>query len=64
MNRNQLLYNASMALVQCAKYISPVDENFVQLMLDKAQEYKDKIIVDENVEKEINEFEQEIRKGL
>jgi hypothetical protein len=64
MNRNQLLYNASMALVECAKYINPVDRDFTQIMLDKAQEFSEKITVDSELEKEVDDIEREIRKGL
>lgn len=64
MNRNQLLYNAAMALVECAKYINPVDRDFTQIMLDKAQEFSEKITVDSELEKEVDDIEREIKKGL
>lgn len=64
MNRNQLLYNAAMALVECAKYISPVDNDFVQDMLDKAQDFTNQISINEKLEKEVDEFEEKIREGL
>ena len=64
MNKNNLLYNAAVALTECAKFVRPVDMDFVQVMLDKAQEYTNQIIVDEELEKEVDEFEREIRKGI
>ena len=64
MNKNKLLYNAAAALTECVKFIRPVDENFVQVMLDKAQEFANQIKVDEQLEKEVNEFEERIRAGL
>ena len=64
MNRNSLLYNAAAALTECARFVRPVDKDFVQTMLDKAQELADQITVDEQLEKEVNQFEESIRKGL
>jgi hypothetical protein len=64
MTQNELLYNAAMALVACAKFIRPVDDDFVQTMLDKADEYTSKIVIDEGIEKEVDELEREIRKEL
>jgi hypothetical protein len=65
MNKNKLLYNAAMSLVQSASFIRPIDRNLSKLLLAKAQEYKDQIVaVDEKVEKEIDEFEKGIREGL
>jgi hypothetical protein len=64
MNRNQLLYNAAAALTECARFIRPVDKDFVQVMLDKAQELADQITIDEQLEQEVNQFEERIRKGL
>jgi hypothetical protein len=64
MTKNQLLYNAAAVLVDAAKFIRPVDKDFVQTMLDKAQEYTDQIVVDDELEKEVDEFEQQIRKGI
>jgi hypothetical protein len=64
MNRNQLLYNAAAALTECARFIRPVDKDFVQVMLDKAQELADQITIDEQLEQEVNQFEERIREGL
>lgn len=64
MNRNNLLYNAAAALTECAKFIRPVDKDFTQVMLNKAQEFADQITIDEQLEKEVNQFEERIRKGL
>ncbi len=58
------MFNASSACLQAARFVRPVDKDFAQKLLDKAQEYKDKVEVDEDLEKEVNEFEEEIRKGL
>jgi len=64
MNRNQLLYNAAAVLTECAKFIQPVDKDFVQVMLDKAQEFADQITIDEQLEQEVNQFEERIREGI
>jgi len=64
MRKNNLLYNAAIALTDCAKFIRPVDENFAKIMLDKAQEFADQIKVDDKLEQEVNEFEERIRKGI
>jgi len=64
MNRNHNLYNASYALVQAASFVKHIDPEYATTLLDKAQEYKDKIVVDEEIEKEVKGFEEEIRKGL
>ena len=64
MTKNNLLYNAAAALIECAKFIRPIDENFVQTMLDKAKEYTDQIVIDEKLEQEVNQFEERIREGL
>lgn len=64
MSRNVRLYNSSIALVEASKVVKGVDIEFANVLLDKAQEYKDKIVIDEKVEKEVKNFEEEIRKGL
>jgi hypothetical protein len=64
MTKNKLLYNAAIALVQCARFVNPVDADFAKIMLDKAQELKDQIKIDQEVEKQVDEFENRIRKGL
>ena len=64
MKRNLLLYNASMALVQCAKFIKPVDVEYTQQLLDKAEEFKNQIVIDEKLDAEVTEFEKRIKEGL
>lgn len=64
MNINALLYRASYSLVECARLVSKIDEEYAQKLLDKAQEYRNKIIIDEELEKEVDEFEKQIRKGI
>lgn len=64
MKKNTLLYNAAVALVHCARYVRPVDVDYAQELLDKAQEYSNEIIIDKEIEKEVDEFEQRIRKGI
>lgn len=64
MTKNKKLYNATMALIHCARFVKPVDADYAQTLLDKAQEFKDQIEVDAEVEKEVDEFENRIRKGL
>jgi uncharacterized protein YqgV (UPF0045/DUF77 family) len=64
MTKNNLLFNAAAALTECAKFIRPVDKEFVKIMLDKAQEFINQIKIDEKLEKEVNQFEEKIRKGI
>ncbi len=64
MNKNKQLYNASMVLVQAATFVKSVEPKYAQELLSKAQEYSDRIVIDEDVEKEVNEFEQKIKEGL
>ena len=40
--RNKLLFNASMALVECAKFVRAIDSDYAIELLDKALEYKDR----------------------
>lgn len=62
MNRNVELYNACVGLLQVSKLVKYVDEDFAKLMLDKAEELKNKIVtVDEETEKEINDYADRIR---
>jgi len=63
-SKNKLFYNASMVLVQTAVFVKEVDEKFAKKILDKAQEYADQITVDDEIEKEVNEFEQKIKEGI
>lgn len=63
MTKNTLLYNASMALVECARFVRPVDSDYAKVLLDKAEEYSNKIVIDSKLEKEVDEFEQRIRNG-
>jgi mannose/cellobiose epimerase-like protein (N-acyl-D-glucosamine 2-epimerase family) len=62
--KNKLLYNASMALVQCSSFVKPLDPDYAKELLDKAQEFMDQIVIDEDVDKEVDEFEKQIKKGL
>jgi len=64
MTRNKLLYNAAMSLVQAARFVKPVDSDFTKILLDKAEEYKNQIIIDEELEAEVIEFERRIKEGL
>jgi hypothetical protein len=64
MKKNTLLYNAAMALTDCARFVRPVDKDFVKVMLDKAQEFANQIEIDEQLEQEVDQFEERIREGL
>lgn len=64
MKKNNLLYNAAAALIECAKFIRPVDMDFMNMMLDKAQEYTDQIVIDKKLEQEVEQFEERIKEGL
>lgn len=64
MTRNKLLYNAAMALVQAARFVKPIDSDFMKILLDKAEYYKNQIVIDEKIEAEVTEFERRIKEGL
>lgn len=64
MMKNNKLYNAAMALVECSKFVKEVDEDFFNLMLDKAEEMMLKIDIDEDLEKEIDSFKERIEKEI
>lgn len=53
-----------MALVETAKFVKPLDPEYAIELLNKAEEYKNQIVIDEELEKEVKDFEQEIRKRL
>jgi len=61
--KNTKLYNASMALVQAANFVKEVDNEFAQSLLDKAEEYKNQIVIDEELEAEVVDFEKRIKEG-
>jgi len=62
--KNNLLFNAAAALIDCARFINPIDKDFAKELLDKAESYSKLIIIDKKVEKEVGEFEKEIKAGL
>lgn len=64
LNENQKLYIAAMGLVNLASHIKTFDAEYAQELLNKAEEYKNKIIIDENFEKEIDEYVKEIERRL
>jgi hypothetical protein len=60
---NRKYYNAIIALLNAVPLVRQVDPEFAELLLDKSQEYKDKII-NKQLESDIFEFKKEIEKGL
>jgi hypothetical protein len=60
--KNTDLFNASVSLVQAAYYVKFVDKDFANKLLDKAEEYKKEIVVDKELEGEIIDFEERIKK--
>ena len=64
MIKNKLLFNASLALLECSKYVKHVDPDYAIELLDKALEYKDQIVINEELEKEVDDIAKEIKKGL
>jgi hypothetical protein len=64
MNRNYILFHSAASLVGAARFIRHIDENFANELLDKAQEYKEKIEPDPQLEKEIEDYGKRIREGL
>ena len=63
MDKNIVLYNAAIALVEATKFVNEVDKEFVTVMLDKAEEFKDKIHINEKENKEIGRYKQLIKEG-
>jgi len=61
---NVQYYNSALALVNAVPHVRQIDPQFADLLLDKSQEYKDKIKIDLELEKEVFEFKKEIEKGL
>jgi hypothetical protein len=62
--RNTELFNAAMALVKVTPLIRLVDKDCADYLLNKAEEYKGQIKIDEELEKEVLEFKKEIEAGL
>lgn len=62
--RNTDLYNAAFALLKAAPVVRVVDSNLSDYLLDKAEQFKDKIKIDKELEKEVLEFKTEIKKSL
>jgi mannose/cellobiose epimerase-like protein (N-acyl-D-glucosamine 2-epimerase family) len=62
--RNTDLYNAAFALLKVAPVVRVVDSNLSDYLLDKAEQFKDKIKIDKELEKEVLEFKTEIKKSL
>ena len=62
--KNTLLYNAALALVNAARIVKPVDSDYAQELLDKAEYFKNSIVIDEEQEKEIIDYAEKIREGL
>lgn len=62
--RNQNFYKTTVLLIEAARIIKEEDYALSNELLDKAQECKNKIIIDENMEKEIDSYERCIEKRL
>jgi len=62
--QNVKLYNAAKALVTIAPIIRLVDKDFSEYLLNKAEEYKDSIKIDEELEKEVLDYKKQIEEGL
>jgi len=63
MDKNILLYNAALALVEASKFVKEVDKKFGMTLLDKAEEFKNSIHIDEKENKEIGRYKQLIKEG-
>jgi len=63
--KNTLLYNASVALVKTAMVIKQLgDMDYANELLDKAEYYKNQIVIDEKQEEEILDYAERIKQGL
>lgn len=61
MEKNVLLYNAAMSLVEASKFVSQLDKEFGIIMLDKAENFKKMIHVDEKENREIDRYKNLIK---
>lgn len=56
MDKNIFLYNAAKALIEASKFVNHADHEFSIKMLDKAEEFKNMIEIDEKENKKIGEY--------
>ena len=64
MNKNAKLFQVALHLLNAANLLRDIDDEYREELLDKAQEYKDKIEIDEKLEKEVSEYEQRIEQRM
>jgi hypothetical protein len=62
--RNTNLYNAAVSLIKATPIVRLVDKDFADYLLNKAEEYKNSIKIDTELESEVLEIKKEIEKGL
>lgn len=62
--KNHKLYMSAVGLLNLARVIKTFDEEFSQVLLNKAQDYKNQIILDENLEKEVDDYVKKIEERL
>lgn len=61
---NSLYYQAAAALINAAHFIRPLDPPYADELLDKAELYKNKIQINEELENEIIDLKSKIKEGL
>jgi len=61
MDKNIFLYNGAKALIEASKFVNHVDKEFSIKMLDKAEEFKNMIVIDEKENKKIGEYKKLIK---
>lgn len=61
MNKNVFLYNGAKALIEASKFVNYVDKKFATEMLNKAEEFKNMIVIDEKENKKIVEYKDIIK---
>jgi hypothetical protein len=61
---NKAYYVAAAHLINTSRAVRPLDPNFADILLDKAEEYSNKIKIDEELEKEIIDLKDKIKEGL
>ena len=64
MNKNMKLVQIVLHLLEAAKLLRDEDDEFRNVLLDKAQEYKDLVIIDEKLEGEIKDYERRIEQRM
>jgi hypothetical protein len=56
MDKNIFLYNGAKALIEASKFVTHIDQEYAIEMLNKAEEFKNMIVIDEKENEKIGEY--------